>query len=350
MSFSSGDFLNTIQSHDFEIQIPTALDMKANAAFNAAKKQQNKKRKADVVSLSTDSTTSETENVDSTHNTAHYLQLIIDNLMLALNKEIDESIQNKIQFVLAKAQYILLNAADSEFDSQLDIQHQIQSIKTDVITKFQEIQAMISNLQFVNISAASQLNIAESASQSASQTSLQSDSTSSVENSSSNSDQNTEKKTYAQALKVLISLQSSNEKISSSSTLRKIEKMSATSARSQSRTHYFNQNKKKSDSQSTVANSAAVSSFFYRERRLILVSSRAFSIDSMKTRDKINQEFQKQLKLSDTELVIAVIIKSIKQQNVVLTTINKYSADFFLQHEKVWQNCFEYASLLKDKA
>src|SRR6266480_6742755 len=311
MSFSSGDFLNTIQSHDFEIQSAAAFDMKTNAAFNAAKKQQNKKRKADIVFLSTDSTTSETENVDSTHNTAHYLQLIINNLMLALNKEIDVSIQNKIQFVLAKTQYILLNAADSEFDSQLDIQHQIQSIKTDVVTKFQEIKAMISNLQFVNIPAASQLNIAESASQSASQTSLQSDSTSSVESFSSNSDQSAEKKTYAQALKVLISLQSSNEKISSSSTLQKTEKMSATSARSQSRTHYSNQNKKKSDSQSTVANSAAVSSFFYRERRLILVSSRAFSIDSMKTRDKINQEFQKQLKLSDTELVIAAIIKSI---------------------------------------
>src|SRR5947207_9464722 len=350
MSFSSDDFLNTIQSHDFEIQISTALDMKANAAFNVAKKQQNKKRKADVVSLSTDSTTSETENVDSIHNIAYYLQLIIDNLMLALNKEIDESVQSKIQFVLAKTQHILLNAVDSEFDSQLDIQHQIQSIKTDVIMKFQEIQAMIFNLQFVNISAASQLNIAESASQSASQTSLQSDSTSSVESSSSNSDQNAEKKTYAQALRVLISLQSSNEKISSSSTLQKTEKMSAISARSQSRTHYSNQNKKKSDSQSTVANSAAVSSFSYRERRLILVSSRASSIDSMKTRDKINQKFQKQLKLSDTELVIAAITKLIKQQNVVLTTTSKYSADFLLQHEKVWQNCFEYASLLKDKA
>src|SRR5438046_9812769 len=183
MSFSSDDFLNTIQFHYFDIQIPNAHDMKTNAAFNAAKKQQNKKRKADVVSLSTDSTTSETENVDSAHNTAHYLQLIIDNLMLALNKKIDESVQNKIQFVLAKAQHILLNAADSDFDSQLAIQHQIQSIKTDVVTTFQEIQVMIFNLQFVNISAASQLNITESASQSASQTSIQSDSTSSVESS-----------------------------------------------------------------------------------------------------------------------------------------------------------------------
>src|SRR5947207_4339316 len=115
--------------------------------------------------------------------------------------------------------------------------------------------------------------------------------------------------------------------------------MSATSARSQSRTHHSDQNKKKSDSQTTVAKSAAKSSFSYRERRLILVNSQAFFIDSMKTRDKINQEFQKQLKLSDTELVIADIIKSIKQQNVVLTITSKYSANFLLQHEKVWQNC-----------
>ena len=67
--------------------------------------------------------------------------------------------------------------------------------------------------------------------------------------------------------------------------------MPATSARNQSRIHHSDQNKKKSDSQSTVAKSAAKSSFSYRERRLILVNSRAFSIDSMKTRDKINQEF-----------------------------------------------------------
>src|SRR5438046_8823005 len=124
MSFSSDDFLNTIQFHDFEIQIPAALDMKTNAAFNAAKKQQNKKRKADVISLSTDSTTSESENVDSTHNTAYYLQLVIDNLMLALNKEIDGSVQSKIQFVLAKAKYIIHNTVYSVFTYRLECQKQ----------------------------------------------------------------------------------------------------------------------------------------------------------------------------------------------------------------------------------
>ena len=126
--------------------------------------------------------------------------------------------------------------------------------------------------------------------------------------------------------------------------------MPATSARSKSKTHQTNQNKKKTNSQFTVANSAVNSLFSYRERRLILVNSRASSIDSMKTRDKINQEFQKQLKLPVSELVIAAITKSVKQQNVVLTTTSKYSADYLFQHEKIWQNCFEYASLLKDKA
>ena len=149
---------------------------------------------------------------------------------------------------------------------------------------------------------------------------------------------------------MFISLQSSKEKISSSSTLQKAEKMPATFARSQSRTHHSNQNKKKTNSQSTVANSAANSSFSFRERRLILVNSRASSIDSMKTRDNINLEFQKQLKLPASKLVIAAITKSIKQQNIVLTTTSKYSANYLFQHEKVWQNCFEYTSLLKDKA
>jgi len=104
--------------------------------------------------------------------------------------------------------------------------------------------------------------------------------------------------------------------------------MPATFARSQSRTHHSNQNKKKTNSQSIVANSAANSSFSFRERRLILVNSRASSIDSMKTRDNINLEFQKQLKLPASELVIAAITKSIKQQNIVLTTTSKYSADY----------------------
>src|SRR2546421_3468064 len=98
-------------------------------------------------------------------NTAYYMQLAIDNFMLALIKETDQSNQIKIQFVLAKAQHILLNNAAFEFDSQLDIQNQIQTIQTDITVKFQEIKNSIADLRFVNLPAANQLAIAESASQ-----------------------------------------------------------------------------------------------------------------------------------------------------------------------------------------
>ena len=86
--------------------------------------------------------------------------------MLALTKETDQSNQIKIQFVLAKTQHILLNNVVFEFDSQLDIQNQIQAIQTDITAKFQEIKNSIADLRFVNLSAANQLAIAESASQS----------------------------------------------------------------------------------------------------------------------------------------------------------------------------------------
>ena len=48
--------------------------------------------------------------------------------MLALTKKTDQSKQTKIEFVLVKAQHIILNNASFEFDSQLDIQNQIQAI------------------------------------------------------------------------------------------------------------------------------------------------------------------------------------------------------------------------------
>ena len=85
--------------------------------------------------------------------------------MLALTKKTDQSKQTKIEFVLVKAQHIILNNASFEFDSQLDIQNQIQAIQTDITVKFQEIKDSIADLRFVNLSAANQLTIAESASQ-----------------------------------------------------------------------------------------------------------------------------------------------------------------------------------------
>jgi hypothetical protein len=55
----------------------------------------------------------------------------------------------------------------------------------------------------------------------------------------------------------------------------------------------------------------------------------------MKVRNQINQELKKQLKLAVNKFVLAVIIKSQIQQNVVLIITDNYNADFLIQHEKI---------------
>ena len=153
MSIFSCDILNSFkmptssQTFNFKYQASAAT-----AAVNAKTAEKSaKKRKR----------TATTE----VQNTAYHMQLAIDQLMLALTKETEQSKQTKIEFVLAKAQHILLNNASFEFDSQLDIQNQIQVIQTDITVKFQEIKNSIADFKFVNLSAANQLAIAESASQ-----------------------------------------------------------------------------------------------------------------------------------------------------------------------------------------
>src|SRR5205809_5916331 len=147
---SSCDILNSFKmpSQTFKYQAS-----EATAAVNAKVAEKSvKKRKRNATT--------------EAQNTAYYMQLAIDQLMLALTKKTDQSKQTKIEFVLAKAQHILLNNASFEFDSQLDIQNQIQAIQTDITAKFQEIKDSIADLRFVNLPAANQLAIAEPASQS----------------------------------------------------------------------------------------------------------------------------------------------------------------------------------------
>src|SRR5437667_2951794 len=153
MSIFSCDILNSFkmstfsQIFNFKYQASAA-----SAAVNAKTAEKSvKKRKRTAIT--------------KVQNTAYYMQLIINQLMLALIKKIDQSKQTKIEFVLAKAQHIILNNASFEFDSQLDIQNQIQAIQTDITVKFQEIKNSIADFRFVNLPAANQLAIAESASQ-----------------------------------------------------------------------------------------------------------------------------------------------------------------------------------------
>ena len=56
------------------------------------------------------------------------MQQAIDNLMLALTKETEQLEQTKIQFILVKAQHILLKDATFKLDSQVAIQNQIQDL------------------------------------------------------------------------------------------------------------------------------------------------------------------------------------------------------------------------------
>ncbi len=157
-----------------------------------------------------------------------------------------------------------------------------------------------------------------------------------TENSSLNSAQNADEKTYAQAA-------ATNTSYENTSILANAKRrLSSNLTRSKSKIQHFEKNKK--------TNSKSNSTFSYRERRLILLNSKNSNFNSMKTRDKINREFQKQLKLPASEFILAVIMKSQKQQNVVLTTMSNYNADFLIQHQNIWQKCFEFSSFLHDKA
>src|SRR6266480_5849055 len=129
MSISSGDILDTVPVHVFDFVASTA-------ALNAkAGKKQAKKRKAATASLSS---ASEAQNAESSQTSAYYLQLAVDNLMLALAKETEQPIQTKIQFVLAKTQHILLNTADTDSEDHVQ-SSDIQNLKSDMNARFNQI-------------------------------------------------------------------------------------------------------------------------------------------------------------------------------------------------------------------
>jgi len=347
MSVSSGDILDTFASHSFTFQAPVDY----TTVVNKKKARISKKRKASTANISSanasDNENAAAKTANSSQNTAYYLQLAVDNLLIALDKETDQSIQTKIQFLVTKAQHVLMNTADIESDSQIDLQHQIQAIKADIECKFKEIQTMIANLQFINQPATNNYIVAEpatsstsqSVSQSASQLAAAAATTNSTENSGENSTHSAEHLTYAQAA----AKAKANENCGKS--LNKVDEKRSSFARSKS-------SSKQTELNATSNSKLNSKSFSYRERRLILLNSKNSALttaDSMKLRDKINSEFQKQLKLSASKPVIAAITKSYKQQNIVIMTMSNYNADFLIQHENIWKNSFKYQGFYKDK-
>ena len=220
-----------------------------------------------------------------------------------------------------------MNNAAFEFDSQPDIQNQIQAIQADITAKFQEIKASIADLQFVNLPAANQMTIAEPASPNTTSNSTTSKSaTNSATNSATEKTLNTAK-TYAQAAKTT----------------------DKNAAQNKQQNWQVVKSKKTAQAAKTVAKTAA-ESVSYKEKRLILLNSRDNILDSMKARDSINQELKKQLKLTAKIPVLAAITRSQLQQNIVLTTTDNYNADFIIQHEKIWQKFFKYTNTRKDFA
>jgi hypothetical protein len=290
------------QAFNFKYQAPAA-----SAAVNAKTAEKSVKKRKRIATT-------------EAQNTAYYMQLVVDNLMLALTKKTDQSNQTKIQFVLAKAQHILLNNAAFEFDSQLDIQNQIQAIQTDITVKFQEIKDSIADLRFVNLSAANQLAIAESASQSTITTIAAAKNAEKQSKTATKTATKTASKSYAQ---VAVS-------------------------NSQEQNWQLVQNKKKAATAANKAANTKSAAVSYREKRLILLESKNQEIDFMKVRNQINQELEKQLKLAANKSVLAAIIKSQIQQNVVLITTDNYNTDFLIQHEKTWSKFFKYATTCKD--
>ena len=181
-----------------------------NSSCKKMQAHANKKRKAAAAVSSAANSDNEAAVVNSSQNSqnaAYYLQLAIDNLKLAAKKEVEQSIQAKIQALTAKVESILLkNDSESESESE-SVQNQLQIIRTEFADKFNQIQTWISGMKSTT-SADASTDIAVNAANAVDLT----------ENSSFNSIQNFEKKTYTQALQTEV-LQSSNENQTDSSTL-----------------------------------------------------------------------------------------------------------------------------------
>ncbi len=321
---------------DSSIQMPAQT-----AAFQLVKsKKAAKKRKASTAELS-----SASDNESSSSQTsAYYLQKAVDYLKLAANQETDESIQTKIKSLIGKTQLIFLNFAEYVSDSESD-SNTMQSFKADVDHKFHQIHDMFCELK----SATAQAHVIPGASNSVDSAVSQSTEYTNLTGVFQNLAQQSEKETYAQVLGRLIPSQDAEKDVRNSS--RGSVSQSAAPARGQSNIQSAAKNAEKLKSNSAVKSAAKFSS--HRDRRLILLNSKNTALsnaDSMELRDKINTEFQKQLKLSASKPVIAAIVKSYKQQNIVLITMTDYNADFLIQHANIWQNYFKFSSFLKDKA
>lgn len=104
---------------------------------------------------------------------------------------------------------------------------------------------------------------------------------------------------------------------------------------------------KKSTTSTSTSSFKSTTQISYRDRRLILSDSKESSFDALNLRRQLNEEFK--LKLQTEKPVIAAITKSQKNENVVLTTTESFSADYLSKNQSVWAKFFVFSSTYKDK-
>jgi len=84
----------------------------------------------------------------------------------------------------------------------------------------------------------------------------------------------------------------------------------------------------------------------YRERRLIVnLKNENWTLKTMKMRDSMNNT----LKKAKIDLIVAMIVKTQKKNNIALMILKKYIADILLVQRAIWKHVFDVKSIKKDE-
>jgi hypothetical protein len=86
----------------------------------------------------------------------------------------------------------------------------------------------------------------------------------------------------------------------------------------------------------------------YRERRLILqgTAEQGKKIDSMKIRDQINKAFKEKAQILTP--IVGTVTRSQKNGDIVLSTTEKFDAEFLKKNEAIWKPLFTFNRAIRD--
>jgi len=84
----------------------------------------------------------------------------------------------------------------------------------------------------------------------------------------------------------------------------------------------------------------------YRERRLIVnLKNENWTLKTMKMRDSMKNT----LKKAKIDLIVIMIVKMLKKNNIALTILKKYIADVLLAQRAIWKHVFNVKNIKKDE-